>query len=525
MSDSVKKITKATFFVIIVTVLSKLFGFLREVVLGAFYGTSYKLDSLIAAQLLPGVFFASILASFSTTFIPIYNEILIKESKEKASRFVSKSLFLIVIAAFIVAVIGSIFSPLIVEIVFRGFDDSVKQLTLQLMRITFFYIVFLGANYVFQGFLQSNENFVVPVLVGIPFNVIIIFSAFLKREFDIYGVAVAFVLGYFSMVLFQIPFAVKKGFKFKLDFNLRDPYINKLFKLVLPVFIGSSVMSLNSFVDRYLASFLPEGSISALNFADKLNGVVYGIFSGSVSAVIYPYLSRFFSSGKKEEFKKYLVLSINSLILIMVPITATVLVLSREIVQFVYERGAFDSRSTYLTSGALMFFSLGYLGYAVREILSRTFYSIQDTLTPMKNGIFAVVINIILNIVLVKFLKHRGLALGTSIVAYVSVFLLMRSLFRKIGKIELKSSLVVFIKALFASFVMAISIIFAKNLIQVKTPVTFITKVINLSIWGFCGVISYSTVIYLLKIKEAQWILKNSIKVLKKVRELAAKQW
>jgi len=522
MSDSAKKITKATFFVIITTILSKLFGFLREVVLGAFYGTSYKLDSLIAAQLLPGVFFASILASFSTTFIPIYNEILVKESKEKASRFASKSLFLIVIAALIVAVVGSFLSPFIVKTIFKGFDESSKNLTWQLMRITFFYIIFLGANFILQGFLQSNENFVVPVLVGLPFNVIIIFSAFLKKEFDIYGVAVAFVLGYFSMVLFQMPFAVKKGFKFKLDINLRDPYIIKLFKLVLPVFIGSSVMSLNSFVDRYLASFLPEGSISALNFADKLNGVVYGIFSSSISAVIYPYLSRFFSSEKKEEFKKYLVLSINSLILIMVPITAAVLVLSREIVQFVYERGAFDSRSTYLTSGALMFFSLGYLGYAVREILSRTFYSIQDTLTPMKNGILAVAINIVLNIVLVKYLKHRGLA-GTSIVAYVSVFLLMRSLFKKIGKIDLKSSMIVFVKALFASFVMVISIILVKNLIQIKTPVTFITKVTNLLIWGFVGVISYSTVIYLLKIKEAQWILENSIKIIKKVKGLAVK--
>ncbi|WPX07619.1 lipid II flippase MurJ [Caldicellulosiruptor danielii] len=218
-----------------------------------------------------------------------------------------------------------------------------------------------------------------------------------------------------------------------------------------------------------------------------------------------------------------MILSINSLILIMVPITATVLVLSREIVQFVYERGAFDSRSTYLTSGALMFFSLGYLGYAVREILSRTFYSIQDTLTPMKNGILAVGINIVLNIVLVKFLKHKGLALGTSIVAYISVFLLMRSLFKKIGKIELKSSMIVFVKALFASFVMIMSIVLAKNLIQIKTPVKFITKVTNLSIWGFVGAISYSTIIYLLKIKEAQWILENSIKVLKKLKGLAVK--
>ncbi|WP_039764368.1 murein biosynthesis integral membrane protein MurJ [Caldicellulosiruptor sp. F32] len=523
MSDNTKRITKATFLVVMATILSKLFGFFREVVLGAFYGTSYKLDSLIAAQLLPGVFFASILASFSTTFIPIYNEIVVKEGRQRANRFVNKALFLIVASAFFIAIIGFIFSPFIVDIIFKGFDLPKKQLTSQLMRITFFYIIFLGANYIFQGFLQSNENFVIPVLVGLPFNAIIILSAFLKDLFDIYAVAIAFVLGYLSMVIFQIPFAKKKGFKWELDFNINDEYLQKMFKLVLPVFIGSSVISLNSFVDRYLASYLQEGSISALNYADKLNGLVYGIFSASISAVIYPYLSRFFSSNQQEEFKKYLILSINSLILIMIPITFGVFILSNEIVQVVYERGAFNKKSTYLTSGALMFFSLGYLGYAVRDILSRTFYSIQDTLTPMKNGIFAVAVNIILNVILVKFLQHRGLALGTSIVAYVSVFLLLRSLIKRVGKIGLKSSLIVLLKAIFASVCMLIAIILAKKFVYITTPHLFLTRTINLAIQIFCGVISYSVVIYLLKVNEVKWLFENSKLVLSKFRDLVAK--
>lgn len=296
-----------------------------------------------------------------------------------------------------------------------------------------------------------------------------------------------------------------------------------MFKLVLPVFIGSSVMSLNSFVDRYLASYLQEGSISALNYADKLNGLVYGIFSASISAVIYPYLSRFFSSSQQEEFKKYLILSINSLILIMIPITFGVFILSNEIVQVVYERGAFNRKSTYLTSGALMFFSLGYLGYAVRDILSRTFYSIQDTLTPMKNGIFAVAVNIILNVILVRFLQHRGLALGTSIVAYVSVFLLLRSLIEKIGKIDLKNSLVVLLKAIFASVCMLIAIILTKKFVYITTPYLFLTRTINLAIQIFVGVVSYSIVIYSLKVNEIKWLFENSKLVLSKFRDLVAK--
>lgn len=523
MSESTKKITKATFLVIVATIFSKIFGFFREVVLGAFYGTSYKLDSLIAAQLLPGVFFASILASFSTTFIPIYNEIVIKEGRQRANKFVNKALFLIMASALLIAVLGCIFSPFVVDIIFKGFDLPKRQLTSQLMRITFFYIIFLGANYILQGFLQSNENFVIPVLVGLPFNAIIIFSAFLKDWFDIYAVAVAFVLGYFSMVIFQIPFAKKKGFKWQFEFNLNDGYLQKMFKLVLPVFIGSSVMTLNTFVDRYLASYLQEGSISALNYADKLNGLVYGIFVASISAVVYPYLSKFFSSSKQEEFKKYLTLSINSLILIMVPITFGVFILSDEIVQVVYERGAFDKKSTYLTSGALMFFSLGYLGYATRDILSRTFYSIQDTLTPMKNGIFAVAVNIILNIILVKFLQHKGLALGTSIVAYVSVFLLLRSLNKKIGKLDLVSSLIVFLKTIFASLCMSVIIILVKKFIYITTPYLFLTRSVNLSIKIVLGVLSYLILVYFLKVNEIRWLFENSKIMLSKFKDLIAK--
>ncbi|WAM30501.1 murein biosynthesis integral membrane protein MurJ [Caldicellulosiruptor naganoensis] len=523
MSDNTKKITKATFLVVLATILSKIFGFLREVVLGAVYGTSYKLDSLIAAQLLPGVFFASILASFSTTFIPIYNEIVVKEGKEKANKFVNKSLFLISTCALFIAVVGCIFSPFIVDLIFRGFDLQRKVLTSSLMQITFFYIIFLGANYIFQAFLQSNENFVVPVLVGLPFNAIIIFSIFLKDFLDISAVATAFVLGYFSMVLFQIPFAKKKGFKLEVDFNIKDEYIQKMFKLVLPVFIGSSVISLNSFVDRYLASYLQEGSISALNYAEKLNGLVYSIFSASISAVIYPYLSRFFSSNQKEEFKKYLILSINSLILIMIPITFGVFILNTEIVQVVYERGAFDKKSTYLTSGALMFFSLGYLGYAVRDILSRTFYSIQDTLTPMKNGIIAVFVNIGLNIILVRFLQHKGLALGTSVVAYVSVFLLLRSLIRKIGKINFKNSFIVLLKSIFASICMVITITVVKRFVYIQTPHIFLTRTINLAIQIFCGAISYSIVIYTLKVNEVKWLFENSKIALSKFKDLVTK--
>ncbi|MEZ0535873.1 murein biosynthesis integral membrane protein MurJ [Caldicellulosiruptoraceae bacterium PP1] len=510
MENKTKKITKTAFLLIIVTMFAKVFGFLREVVLGSFFGTSYKKDALLASQLVPGVLFASIMASFSTTFIPLYNEISVREGKERSKKFVNNSISLIFFVASIISIFGIIFSNQIVNITVAGFDLEKKVLTANLLKITFVYIIFLGINYIFQGYLQSNEKFIIPALTSLPFNAIIISSTFLANKYDIYGVAVGYVLGYLSMVIFQLIFILKNGYKpkIKIDF-LNDQYIKKMFKLIVPVFIGSSVMSLNSFVDKYLASHLQEGSISALDYADRLNGLVYGIFSSSIVTIMYPYLSRFFAGKQHDQFRKYLTMSINILIILMIPISFGMFLLNKEIVEVVYQRGAFNQKSTILTAGALTFFSIGYLGYSIRDILSRTFYSIQDTLTPMKNGIFAVFINIFLNIILVRFLQHKGLALGTSIVSYISVFLLLRSLRKKIGNLNIKNNIIVLLKSIFSASIMCIVIYLIKEYLPINSNYNFIIKSLLLGLYIIISFLIYSFTIYILNITEVKWLVTN----------------
>lgn len=501
---------------IIVTILVKFLGFLREVIIGNFFGTSYKKDALVAAQLVPGVFFASIMASFSTTFIPLYNDINIKKGKENADKFVNNVLLLISVSAIAISIIGIAFSQQIVHVIVGGFSYQQKLLTSRLLKITFVYIIFLGINYIFQAYLQSNKSFIIPALTSIPFNIVIISLSFFAKYFDIYIIAIGFVLGYFSMVFFQYFFIIKKGFKIKISLSFfRDEYIKKMFILILPVFIGSSVSSLNSFVDKYLASRLYEGSISALDYAERLNGLIYGIFSAAISTIMYPYLSQLFAKKQYDEFRKYLSLAINSLILIMVPISFGMIILNKEIVEIIYQRGAFSEHSTRLTSGAVSFFAIGYLGYSIRDILSRTFYSIQDTITPMKNGIIAVILNILLNIILVNFLAHKGLALGTSLVSYFSVFLLLKSLKNKIGSFYLKENFIVFLKVIFASLIMSLTIIFVKEAISISQSYNFIQKAIVVSIYITVGAVSYITFIFLFRVNEMNWLIKNSIKKLK----------
>ena len=168
-----------------------------------------------------------------------------------------------------------------------------------------------------------------------------------------------------------------------------------------PVFVGVAVNQVNGLVDKTLASTLVEGSISALNYANKLNEFVMGIFIVSITSVIYPLLSKLSAANNKEEFNNSIVKSINYVILLVIPISIGAMVLSTPIVKLLFERGAFDLRATQMTSSALFCYSIGIIGFGLRDILSRVFYSIQDTKTPMINGAIAMALNIVLNLILI----------------------------------------------------------------------------------------------------------------------------
>ena len=330
------------------------------------------------------------------------------------------------------------------------------ELAVKLTRITFPMIVFIGAANVYIGFLQSNNEFAVPALTGIPYNVFIIIMLLFSDAAGIYRLVYGTVAGVAMQVVVQIPSLKKKGYRYSSLLSLRDPYVKKVLVLALPVMMGMAVQQLNALVDRMLASGLPEGSISALNFANRLNAFVYGVFSSSISIVVYPLLSKLNAEKDMDSFKKTLVNGLNVITLLLVPITVGAVVLRQPIVSVLFERGQFDERATVMTASALMFYSLGIVFYGFRDILNRTFYSLHDTKTPMLNGIVAVAVNIVLNLILIRYMQHSGLALATSISSAAMTFLMFASLKKRLGSIGWKNVLLVFIKSAAASAVMGL---------------------------------------------------------------------
>lgn len=509
MMSERSKTTKAALMVMAATLISKILGFLREILLGSTYGATYVTDAYLIAMIIPTILFFSFVTAIATTYIPVYTKVRLEKGNDQGIRFTSKILSIVVVTSIILTIAGWIFAKPIVSVIGMGFDTRTFDLAVELTKIILPAVIFIGITYIFMGFLQSNEEFFIPALINVPNNIIVITVLSFSGFFGIYGLAFATLLGYLFQSLIQYPFVRKKGYRYTLLLDFKDSYVKEVWSLALPVLIGMSVQQLNTLIDRMLASGLVEGSISALNFANKLNGFVYGIFSVSISTVIYPLLSKLNAENNKEMLKKTIVSSINVITLLMVPITVGAVILRIPIVSILFERGNFDNNATMLTSSALLFYSLGMVFFGYRDVLSRVFYSLQDTKTPMVNGGIALLANIVLNLILVRYMQHAGLALATSIASAVTTILLFWNLRRKMGNIGGTSIAKVVAKSGIAALLMGVTIYyFNMYLSNVMNNIIPIMYALRLFLTIGIGTVIYCIIIYIFKIEEINWIVK-----------------
>lgn len=498
------KVAKATLTLMIITIISKVLGFMRELVLGGTYGTTLYSDAYIVAMNIPGTLFSLIGIALSTTFIPLYYEN--SNSIEESNKFVNNIFNITLVLSIMLILLVFIFADQIVKVFAIGFDGNTFKLTVQFTKIMIIGALFMGTSSIFTSFLQAKENFIIPGLVGIPFNIIIIISIILSVKINIYILPIGTVLAMLSRLLFQIPSVLRFGYKYKCTLGFKENYIKKIVWLVGPVFIGVAVNQVNTMIDRALASTLVEGSISALNYSNRLNSFVMGLFIMSIGTVIYPMLSKLSANSNRDEFVKTVYNSINSVILLVIPISIGAIILASPIVSLLFERGAFDEQATNMTSIALVFYSIGMIGFGLRDILGKVFYSLQDTKTPMINGAIAMVLNIILNLILVKFMGHAGLAFATSISSIICIFLLFNSLKKKIEYFGQDKIIKTTFKSLISAIVMGIITYFVYHILSDNLGIGFIPNAISLFGAIGIGAIVYGVLVIALKVEEVSMI-------------------
>ena len=409
------KVAKATIGLMLATAIAKGLGFGRELVLASSYGVSMYSDAYLTAMNIPVVIFAIIGITLATVLIPLYFEVNNELGEINALKFTNNVFNIVIVLCILLAIIGVVFTEQLVKIFAVGFEGETLNIAIHFTRITIMSIVFTGLSYIMTAYLQIKNNFTIPGLASVPKNIIIIVSIILSVKYNPYIMIWGTLIGIATEFIFQLPFAIKSGYKYQLYINIKDKYIKKMSWLIGPVLIGVAVNQINTMVDRTLASTLVEGSISALNYANKLNGFVMALFITSVGAVIYPMLSKLSSEDNKEKFISSVVQSINSIILLVIPISIGAIVLATPIVKLLFQRGEFDARATSMTAIALIMYSIGMVAFGLRDIIGKVFYALKDTKTPMINGAIAIIMNIVLNIILVKYLQLAGLALSTSI--------------------------------------------------------------------------------------------------------------
>ncbi len=416
------------------SILSKILGFFRETALAAVFGATRETDAYLVASIIPWMLFSVVSTALTTTLIPVFTRRVHEEGEDAGQQFINTLLNFVFVFCLIMAGLGLLAAPLMIRLVAPGFQGETFELAVSLTRMLLPMMVFFGLAAIVTGFLQAQERFTWPAIVGIPFNIIMILAiVFGGRCFGITAAAAGTVLATMSQLLVMAPGLKRARFRYRPVLNWRDPGFRQVGKLILPILLATGAGQLGLIVDRMLASRLAEGSIAALNFGSRLTQLPLGIFVMAVTTVLYPTFSRCAAAHDLMGLRRALVGGVRVSLFLTLPMAVGLIVLREPIVRVLFERGAFDPRATAMTAFAVLFFGIGLVPMALREVISRVYFGLQDTVTPMLLGLGAVAVNVGLNFLLVKPLAHGGLALATSLASAFAVVVLFEVLRRRLG--------------------------------------------------------------------------------------------
>ncbi len=418
--------------------LSRVLGLARDVVIAHGFGAGSSADAFFVAFKIPN-FLRRLFAegAFAQAFVPVLSEYRTEKDHFAVKALIDRvcgSLGLTLLLLTIVAVMGA---PLLAMAFAPGFylQDSLRfDLTVEMLRITFPYLLLISLTAFAGSILNSYDRFLVPAFTPVLLNVSLIASVYWLQpwmETPVMALAWGVVIAGFSQLLLQIPFLLKLGLCPAPKIGFSDPGVKRIMTLMLPAIFGVSVSQINLLLDTVLASFLQTGSVSWLYFSDRLVELPLGVFGIAIATVILPSLSRNHVADNPEIFAKTLDWSMRMVLLIGLPAALALLVLAEPLIVTLFMYGAMEARDVEMTAMSLRAYSLGLLAFMLIKVLATGYFSRQDTKTPVAIGIKAMVANMVLNLALIGPLLHVGLALATSLSAFMNAGLLLRGLLKQ----------------------------------------------------------------------------------------------
>jgi len=417
---------------------SRLLGWIRLLVIGSQFGAGRELDAYFAAFRIPDAIFQLVVAgALSAALIPVFSSYRARGQEAEAWRLASSVINLVMIALSLLSLLMAILAPLFVPIVAPGFDEETTELTIRLTRIMLISPVLIGMGALVTGILNSYQQFTVPSLAPLFYNLAIIVAAiFLAPVMGVEGLAVGVAVGSLAHLVIQLPNLVRVGHRYQPRINFAQPGVRRVAWLMGPRMLGLASGQVNFFVSTILASGLAAGSVAAYNYAFQLSQLPVGVIGVSVAVALFPTLSQDAALGRISNIRRQVANAVRVLIFMAAPLTAIMVVMREPLTSVFYQYGLFSQEATDRTASTLLFFAVGLVGHIVVHVLTRAFYAMQDTRTPVTWAIIAVAINVPLMIWLVGPMGVEGLALALSVSSVLEVIGLLWALRGRIESVE-----------------------------------------------------------------------------------------
>ena len=495
------------------TLISRVFGFIREFLIAAIFGTSALADCVNVAFKFPNLFrrvFGE--GALSASFIPIFSEKLYGNIKWPGQIFASKVFTLLVFVLMILTLVVEIIMPYIVLVISPGFynDKEKFELAVTLCRITTPYLIFVSVTALFGAILNTIRRFAAFAFVPIIMNLCVIIIAYFLQEPNnaAYGICYSLIFAGILQVMFMYYYLNKFGFNLMVIFAPKEKEVVQLIKNMGPATLSSGAQQLNLFISSALASFLP-GAVSVLSYADRLYQLPLALIGVTFSTILLPRLSFIYKEKNFDQANYIQNKSIQIGLMLSVPAMIGLFALSKPIIHIIYERGYFSAEDTIRTAEALAAFTFGLPSFIIAKIITPIYYANLDTRTPYRIALYSLFINTVLNIILMIPFGHIGIALGSSIAGWINAFLLYKYA-KQYGDFQITKETKNFVfKVSLSSLCMMMFI----TLIVTYYDYMFYSNVFLVKLGVLCGTIIGSIIIFL----AVSYFLKMHIVLLKKL--------
>lgn len=479
---------------------TRVLNFFKTILIAFFIGASYRADIYLLAFSATMLSTKIIADALTVTLVPTLQEIDKRDGLRGRNEFTNNIVNTFIILSILLIVLGHVLAPLIIRVMGPGFQGADFNRAIRLFRLglpvmTFHFIRALGA-----GYLQSIHKFRTGAKSGAinPIIYIIYLLSFSKR-FGIEGLMIAGIFAAMGSAIVLYKGCLNAGYKYRPYIFLKDRTLIRVFTFLLPIMVGIGINEINAAVDNAMGSILEPGTISQLNYANNIITLLVGIFIVAIVTAIFPILAESFNKDKIDDLNQSLNFSFKMLIFLAIPATIILISMSQPIVKLFYERGEFGHSNTLTTAKLLVYYALGIVGTSIVLLLARIYYAIKDTNTPMILGIIALGTNVILNLILVRFIGANGIAIATSISVLVTSLYGILKLNSKLNFISWKKGFFSALKLTAAAIIMIMVMILLKNNFGDILSNNFIGNLILVSINSLIGLTAFVSMLFLTK--------------------------